>query len=182
MHSLPRFFAGREGTNAMIKNAASGFSTTDEMLKLYQDLVETSQDLTWQCDVHGRFTYLNPAWETAFGYKLADMRGRKFSDFQSPDMARRDMREFLLLIRGGSLTEYETVYLMQSGEELQLLMNSKCIRDNAGDIVGTRGTAHDITKRKKTEEALRENEQNYKSLADSGQALIWVAGTDKLCN
>ncbi len=166
----------------MIKNAASGFSTTDEMLKLYQDLVETSQDLTWQCDVHGRFTYLNPAWETAFGYKLADMRGRKFSDFQSPDMARRDMREFLLLIRGGSLTEYETVYLMQSGEELQLLMNSKCIRDNAGDIVGTRGTAHDITKRKKTEEALRENEQNYKSLADSGQALIWVAGTDKLCN
>ncbi len=166
----------------MIKNAAPGFSSADEMLKLYQDLVETSQDLTWQCDVQGRYTYLNPAWETAFGYKLAEMRGRKFSDFQSPDMARRDMREFSLLVRGGSLKEYETTYLAKSGEEIHLLMNSKCIRDDAGDIIGTRGTAHDITERKKTEEAFRENEQNYRSLADSGQALIWVAGTDKLCN
>lgn len=165
----------------MMKNAAQGASTIDEMLKLYQDLVETSTDLTWQCDMHGRFTYLNPAWETTFGYKLAEMRGRKFSDFQCADMARRDMHEFSRLIRGGSLSEYETVYLAKSGKDVRLLMNSKCIRDAAGDIIGTRGTAHDITTRKRIEEALRENEQNYRSLADSGQALIWVAGTDKLC-
>ncbi|HEY9171560.1 MAG TPA: DUF3365 domain-containing protein, partial [Verrucomicrobiae bacterium] len=30
---------------------------------LYHDLVETSQDLIWQCDAEGRYTYLNPAWE-----------------------------------------------------------------------------------------------------------------------
>lgn len=40
----------------------------------------------------------------------------------------------------------------------------------------------DITERKKSEEALRENEQSRRTLADSGQALIWTAGTDKLCN
>ncbi len=31
-------------------------------------------------------------------------------------------------------------------------------------------------------ESLRESELNYRTLADSGQALIWTAGTDKLCN
>ncbi len=41
--------------------------------------------------------------------------------------------------------------------------------------------AVDMTDRKLAEEALRENEQNYRTLADSGLALIWVAGTDKLC-
>lgn len=40
----------------------------------------------------------------------------------------------------------------------------------------------DITERKNSEEALRENEQSRRTLADSGQALIWTAGTDKLCN
>jgi PAS domain S-box-containing protein len=30
--------------------------------------------------------------------------------------------------------------------------------------------------------AIRNHEQNYQVLADSGQALIWTAGTDKLCN
>ncbi len=41
---------------------------------------------------------------------------------------------------------------------------------------------NDITKRKQAEEELRENEQSRRTLADSGQALIWTAGTDKLCN
>ena len=30
--------------------------------------------------------------------------------------------------------------------------------------------------------SLKESEQNYRTLANSGQALIWLSGTDKLCN
>ena len=40
----------------------------------------------------------------------------------------------------------------------------------------------DITTRKKAEEELREKEFQYRMLADSGMALIWIAGTDKLCH
>ena len=32
------------------------------------------------------------------------------------------------------------------------------------------------------EKALRESEQNYRTLADNGRALIWTSDTDKLCN
>jgi two-component system CheB/CheR fusion protein len=41
---------------------------------------------------------------------------------------------------------------------------------------------YDITKQKITEELLVESEYRYRTLADSGQALIWTSGTDKLCN
>jgi PAS domain S-box-containing protein len=41
---------------------------------------------------------------------------------------------------------------------------------------------YDITKQKFTEELLVESEYRYRTLADSGQALIWTSGTDKLCN
>ena len=40
----------------------------------------------------------------------------------------------------------------------------------------------DITERKRMEEDLREKEVQYRNLADTGLALIWAAGTDKLCN
>ena len=34
----------------------------------------------------------------------------------------------------------------------------------------------------KMEEELEENELRFRTLADSGQALVWLSGTDKLCN
>jgi PAS domain S-box-containing protein len=40
----------------------------------------------------------------------------------------------------------------------------------------------DITERKLMEEALQEKEAQYHNLADTGLALVWASGTDKLCN
>ncbi len=41
---------------------------------------------------------------------------------------------------------------------------------------------HIFAFRKETEEKLRESELHFRTLADSGQALIWTSGTDKKCN
>lgn len=41
---------------------------------------------------------------------------------------------------------------------------------------------YDITSRKHAEEALLESEQRFRSVADSAPVLIWMSGTDKLCN
>ena len=44
------------------------------------------------------------------------------------------------------------------------------------------GYTIDITDQKLAEARLREKEVQYRNLADSGNALIWTSGTDKLCN
>ena len=51
-----------------------------------------------------------------------------------------------------------------------------------GKYYGRIWTFRDITERKRAEIELREKEVQYRSLADSGTALIWTAGIDKLCN
>ncbi len=118
-----------------------------EAQKRYQDLVETAQDLIWQCDAEGRYTYLNPAWEAVLGYSPDEMLGRPFTDFQSPDMAERDMAEFAGLLAGGMVKGYETVHLHKDGRSVVLAFNAKFVRDEAGNILGTSGTAYDITER-----------------------------------
>ena len=125
---------------------------------LYHDLVETSQDLIWQCDAQGRYVYLNPAWEGVFGYKAEEMLGKRFADFQTPAQAERDSREFARLMRGNEVKSYETIHKSRDGHDIHLVFNAKFVRDNAGKITGTRGTAYDITERKRIEGAVKERE------------------------
>ncbi len=123
---------------------------------LYHDLVETAQDLIWQCDAEGRYTYLNPAWENVLGYKTEEMMGKKFSDFQTKEWADRDEKEFSRLLNGNIVKGLETVHIAKDGSRVNLLFNAKFVTDDHGTIIGTRGTAFNITDLKKAENELRE--------------------------
>jgi PAS domain S-box-containing protein len=54
--------------------------------------------------------------------------------------------------------------------------------NKAGKAVFMRGVSHDITERKRTEDALKESEARFRTVADNAPVLIWMAGTDKLCD
>lgn len=127
-----------------------------ESQALYHDLVETAQDLIWQADAEGKYTYLNPAWEEVFGYKIGEMIGKKFSDFQTKEWANRDVIEFERLLQSNIVRGLETVHLDKNGKEINLIFNAKNVKDENGKIIGTRGTAFDITDRKKAELEIQE--------------------------
>ena len=122
---------------------------------LHRDLVETSQDLLWRCDSEGRFTFLNKAWEGTHGYSVEEMLGRPFTDFMTPEVARRDMEEFGRLMATGSVTGYETTHISKSGNEIHLVFNAIPLRESDGRQVGTQGTAHDVTERRRAEQTIR---------------------------
>lgn len=55
------------------------------------------------------------------------------------------------------------------------------LRKENGEVIGLQLISSEITEQKLAEEARQEMEQHYKTLAEEGQALIWVSGTDKEC-
>ncbi len=123
---------------------------------LYHSLVETSQDLIWQCDADRRYTYLNLAWEQVFGYELDEMLGRRFTDFQSSASAENDLKLYQLLMEGNSVNGFETTHIGKAGNEIHLVFNALFMSDENGNIIGTSGTAYDITERKRAEDELRQ--------------------------
>jgi PAS domain S-box-containing protein len=149
-----------------------------EGLRRYQDLVEASLDLIWQSDAEGRFTYLNPAWEATFGYPIADMLGKRLSDFQSPDTGERDVRELRRLMQAGTVKGYETVCMGKSGAPIYLALDTRPVCDEHGHVTGVLGTAHDITERRQAAEGLARSAQEWQETFDATLDAIWVLDKD----
>ncbi len=147
---------------------------------LYYELVETAQDLVWQCDSQGKFVYLNPAWEKVLGYKPQEMIGKHFSEFQPPQFAERDKNTFRWVLQGNSVQQYETIYLHKNKSTIYIVFNSKCYTNNAGEVVGVRGTAYDITERKQVEQRLRESEERYRNLVHQMPIAILILRDKKI--
>ena len=125
----------------------------------YRDLVETSHDLIWKLDEAGLFTYLNPAWEETLGYDPEEMLGRSFMDFKIGPNAAQKFETHKEILTGRILTNHESSYLTKSGEERRLNFNAIPVYDSEGEIVGTQGTAQDVTERWRAEEELRASQR-----------------------
>lgn len=130
----------------------------------YRSLVETAQELVWICDGCGSFTYLNPSWEKTHGYTLDEMLGKNFSEFQRPEVFERDIIEFTKHLEGASVKEYETTHIAKNGREITLLFNAIPLVNLEGKIIGTQGTAIDITDRKNSEAELCKSNEIHKQL------------------
>jgi len=146
----------------------------DEMFSLYRDFVESSQDLFWQCDAEARCVYLSPAWEKLLGYRLDEILGRTFTDFQSTDAARRDLQTFSDIMAGKSFIDYESTFHTRDGKDVYLLLNCRAVLDANGAIVGTRGIAFDVTGRRSTETALRKSEELFSRVFQNTSVLLSI--------
>ncbi len=121
----------------------------------YRSLVETSQDMIWSVDAQGRFTFVNPAVRYIYGYEPAEMLDRPFSDFVTPEQSQKDLAVFARLLAGESVFQYETTQIAKDGSIKHLMFNAIALYDDSGNVLGSTGTATDITDRKRAESALQ---------------------------
>lgn len=136
-----------------------------------QGLVETSQDLIWRCDTEGRYTFLNKMWEKTHKYSIKEMIGRKFTDFQNPEAARRDLVEFNKALHGETISGYVTTHLTKTGITVYLILNAVPLYDGSGNVIGVQGSAFDITEREiGSRELANSKEAFFNMLEDVNEA------------
>jgi PAS domain S-box-containing protein len=140
---------------------------SDPGQRLFRDLVESAQDLFWQIDTQGHFRYLNPAWERLFGYSMAEMIGKSFTLFQTPDTAARDQAFMAEVMALPAFHDYETVLLRKDGTPVYSIFSGKQVFADDGVLLGMQGFGYDITQRKQAEMELRISEERYRQLSDS---------------
>jgi diguanylate cyclase (GGDEF)-like protein/PAS domain S-box-containing protein len=111
----------------------------------YRDLVETSHDLIWTTDGHGRFTYLNNGALDIFGLQPKDLLGRCFFDFEARPSHFSNRRFLSTLRRHGEVKNYITHLLSADGSDRWVGINARVSHDENGQLSGIRGTARNVT-------------------------------------
>jgi PAS domain S-box-containing protein len=130
------------------QRAAEALRRSEEQLR---NLVETSQDLIWSVDAEGRWVFINGAARRIYGYEPAELLGHRFTELQSPEQAQKDLAVFARIKAGENFFRYETEHRRKDGTPVMLSFNAIVQRDAQGRVLGTTGTAADITERKQVE-------------------------------
>ena len=116
------------------------------------------------------------------GKDKSELEGKNLAEIYPKEDAEKYYQDDLDVINSG-VAKLNIEESWETEEGVKWVNSSKIpFVSPTGEIIGVIGISMDITKRKQAEEDLREKEVQYRNLADSGMALIWKSGTDKLCN
>ena len=141
----------------------------------FQKIFDLTPALICVAGTDGYFKELNCEWEKTLGYALDELSKIPFTDLIHPEDIEPTNREIGTQLKGGKTLNFVNRYRHKNGTYRYLEWRAIALEN--GSLVAS---ALDITDRKKTEEALHENEEDLKkaqSIAHIG-SWKWSIGTE----
>jgi PAS domain S-box-containing protein len=141
----------------------------------YRALAENSRVGIWQTTLDGYIIYVNPAMCQMLEIKNPKELHGKAYDFFFDEKNREIVKRNLAKREKGISSTYEVELIGKNGTKHNVMISGAPIFSSDDNIHSAIGTFTDITFRKKAEEALRESEENFRTLAENANDGILIA-------
>ena len=149
----------------------AGLARTRRELKQRRDfgqsMLENMREVIFRTDADGRWVFLNPAWEQLTGHRVADSLGQPTTRLLHPDdlVAARDLYPRIVT---GDVPEtlLHQRFLRADGECRHVEVSVRAMWTSDGRFDGTIGNIRDVSERHRADQALRDSESRFQTLAD----------------
>ena len=148
-------------------------------------IVDSAMDAIIAVDEKQVILLFNPSAEKMFGCSASDAVGSSMERF----IPQRFRAEHIAYLRhfGETGTTNRVMgdrgvlwALRSNGEEFPIEASISHVEDGGKKLFTV--IIRDVTERRRAEEAVAESEKRFRLVANTAPVLIWMAGTDKLCN
>jgi PAS domain S-box-containing protein len=141
--------------------------------QLFEHLVETLPGVVWLADSEGGVTYINNRWTELTGLTGAQSAGEGWIVALHPDDLTRVGEQWEKDVASGQPSESRHRYRTTDGEYRWHLCRRFPLRDESGNVRQWAGFSFDIHDQHEAEQALREREQQFRSIFDlSGVGML----------
>jgi two-component system, sensor histidine kinase and response regulator len=124
----------------------------------------------------GCFLHVNQNFCNMVGYTEEDLLATNFQSITHPDDLPNSCENVHKLLNGEIQTvQLEKRYIHKLGHEVLALTNLSLVQDTQNKPLHIMAQIQDITKRRQTEEALKESESKFRNLVESLPAIVYRA-------
>jgi PAS domain S-box-containing protein len=173
--------AGEAEGLVMVARDVSEFTRQQTQLRQsegrFRHLVEDVDDVLFEQDPSGRWTFLNASWTRATGFSVQESVGRQYTEFVHPDDAAASRARRAGLIQEGRHDGVHAArYITKAGNWRWLEARVRRNVGPNGEVVGTVGTLRDVTVRiEMSEELAKAQDEALRSTALMPEFLATVS-------
>jgi len=134
----------------------------------YRTILESIEEGYFEVDVAGNLTFVNDSMCRIWGYPKEQMIGLNNRQYTDEENAKKLYQTFNEVYRTGiSSKAFDWQIIRKDGTVVYIEATVSLRKDSAGNVIGFRGTVHNITERKEAEEALRQSEEKHRSILEN---------------
>ncbi len=141
-------------------------------LRLQGRMLDSVVDAVTAVDPGGTIIYWNEAAERLYGWTAAERVGLSFDETLDPDMSAEDARRSFEELLAGETWSGEYLARHRDGRRFPVHAARAPVFDEDGALIAIIGTSQDISERKRAEEALRESEEQLRSVLENSMDAI----------
>ena len=125
-------------------------------------------------DEEGRLIEVNESWLEMMGYREHEVVGRPMESFIAPEQAPLFRVRFPEFKARGELHGAEFTLVAKDGRRVSVSVEGRIAHDTGGSFRQTHCVLHNITERKRAEEAIRESEARFRAFVEHSREAVCV--------
>jgi len=172
----PEEFLARIRTIVRLRDTTAALRASEQH---FRRLVEIMPDAVGVIDLQGRLTTANRQAVEMLGYTgPEELLGRSAFDLTPPEEHERIKADLAVTLETGVKRNTEYTMLRKNGSRFPVELSAAVSTDVNGQSRGIVIVVRDITARRQAEEALRQSQERYRSLAESSPDAIFIFDRD----